>query len=236
MLRYSQKTTFVSSLALALPPSLHEGDHLDTTEFLRRWEAMPDLQFAELIDGVVFMASLVALDHASMVARIVGWLFVYQSHTPGCAAGSDGTWIMGPNDSPQPDAFLRILPEHGGQSTTSGKYPAGSPELIVEISDSTLSRDHGIKLELYRRSGVREYITVQLAPRAFTWRTLSRGRYRELAPAPDGSYRSRAFPGLWLHPETLWSGNVLDTLQLGLASPEHSTFCARLAAKARKRR
>ena len=40
--------------AIALPPPLREGDRLDSEEFLRRWEAMPELKHAELIDGTVF--------------------------------------------------------------------------------------------------------------------------------------------------------------------------------------
>ena len=36
---------------------LRAGQRLDVQEFLRRWEAMPELKFAELIDGVVYMPS-----------------------------------------------------------------------------------------------------------------------------------------------------------------------------------
>jgi hypothetical protein len=40
--------------APASPPPLRDGDRLTSGEFLRRWEAMPDLKHAELIDGVVY--------------------------------------------------------------------------------------------------------------------------------------------------------------------------------------
>jgi hypothetical protein len=39
-----------------LPP-LETGDHLSREEFERRYEAMPHLKKAELIDGVVYVAS-----------------------------------------------------------------------------------------------------------------------------------------------------------------------------------
>ena len=159
----------MQNLAIALPPTLHEGDRLNSAEFLRRWEAMPDLKQAELIDGVVFMASPVFADHSTTHYNLNGWLFTYGSHSPGCEGGNDGTWVMGPKDTPQPDLFLRIAPEFGGQSSIAGKYAAGAPELIVEVSGSSLSRDLGIKLDLYRRAGVREYLTVQLQPRAIVW-------------------------------------------------------------------
>jgi hypothetical protein len=40
-------------MAPVLPPPLREGDRLTRNEFLRRWEAMPELKRAELINGIV---------------------------------------------------------------------------------------------------------------------------------------------------------------------------------------
>ena len=127
--------------AIAFPPLIREGDRLDSAEFLRRWEAMPSLKQAELIDGVVFMPSPVSLPHSDAHAEISLWLGLYKDLTPGCHTGVDCTWVMGTHDVPQPDMFLRVLPEYGGQSRIEGAFPAGAPELIVEISGSSLSRD-----------------------------------------------------------------------------------------------
>ncbi|MBM3797565.1 MAG: Uma2 family endonuclease [Acidobacteria bacterium] len=166
-----------AATAAALPPPLFEGDHLDAAEFLRRWEALPDLKYAELIDGVVFLGSPLSLDHGTTHHEIDTWLGVYRSRTAGCQAGSDTTWVVGLKAVPQPDIFLRILPEYGGQSgeTDGGRYGAGTPELIVELTGSSLSRDLGAKKELYRSVGVREYLTVELPARNITWRQLVRG-------------------------------------------------------------
>ena len=165
-----------------------------------------------------------------------GLLWFYKELTPGCHAGVDCTWRMGPKDTPQPDLFLRILPEHGGQSRIEGPYAAGAPELIVEVSGSSLSRDLGIKLELYRNVDVREYLTVLLQPRQIIWRQLSRGRYREIKPDDDGLLRSRGFPGLWLDPAALWNPkrSVRTAVEKGVRSPEHATFVRRLAARVRQ--
>ena len=38
-------------------PSLENGDRLTRAEFERRYEAMPNLKKAELIEGVVYMPS-----------------------------------------------------------------------------------------------------------------------------------------------------------------------------------
>jgi hypothetical protein len=50
---------------------------------------------------------------------------------------------------------------------------------------------------------------------------------------PDGLYRSTAFPGLWLDPRALLQGDtkrLRAVLDIGLATPEHAAFVARLAA------
>jgi Uma2 family endonuclease len=222
------------SLATAFTPSaLREGDRLKADEFLRRWDAMPELKQAELIGGTVFfMPSPVSLHHSDLHVEMTAWVWTYKEATTGCHAGTDCTWKMGPEDVPQPDIFLRILPEFGGQSGLDGNYASGAPELIVEVSGSSLSRDLGIKLDLYRRAGVSEYLTVLLQPRQIIWRRLVRGRYREMKPAKDGLLRSHVFPGLWLDPDALWTAgrSVGTALEEGLRSPEHAVFVRRLAA------
>src|SRR5438132_7893426 len=105
--------------ANVLPPLLRDGDHLTRDEFMRRWEAMPDLKHAELIDGIVYMPSPVSRKHDRSHGALTGWLFQYAAATPGCAIGSEGTWLM-EQDAPQPDASLVILPEYGGQSGAEG--------------------------------------------------------------------------------------------------------------------
>ena len=225
--------------AMSTQPVLREGDRLDSAEFLRRWDAMPDLKHAELIDGVVYcMASPVFMSHGNAQRDMVIWLSHYMDATPGCDAGLETTWVMGEAAVPQPDVHMRILPEYGGQSSESGGYGKGAPELIVEISGSTVSRDLGVKLELYRSVGVREYITVLLDPRQVIWRQLVRGRYREIAPGEDGLLRSIAFPGLWLDAGALWSKkkSIRKAVERGVKSPEHAAFVKRLAAEAARKR
>jgi len=226
------------STAIALPPLLREGDRLGSDDFLRRWEAMPDLKHAELIDGVVFiMSSPVGYSHAAICLEMSGWLHAYKEATPGCEAGLNATCVMSAADVPQPDVFLRIAPEYGGQSGETHGYGSGAPELIVEVSGSTLSRDLGAKLELYRRTGVREYLSVLLNPRQIVWRELARGRYREIKRDADGLLRSRVFPGLWLDPEAVWSSKkpIGAAVRKGTASQDHAAFVRRLKV-AQKRR
>ena len=56
------------------PPPLFEGDCLTSDEFLCRWEAMPDLKHAELIDGIVYTPSPVSRDHGQFEYVLTAWL------------------------------------------------------------------------------------------------------------------------------------------------------------------
>lgn len=58
---------------LDIPP-LVQGDKLSREEFLRRWEAMPDVKRAELIAGVVYLPSPTSRKHASCDANVTIWL------------------------------------------------------------------------------------------------------------------------------------------------------------------
>ena len=76
-------------------PPLVAGDYLSRDEFLRRWEAMPQLKRAELIQGVVYMPSPVSFDHGDSDLHVSTWLGNYEAATPGCRGSSSATWLMG---------------------------------------------------------------------------------------------------------------------------------------------
>ena len=223
-------------IAPVLTPPLREGERLTRDEFMRRWDAMPDLTRAELIDGIVHMPSPVSIVHGDFHVRLSWWLSSYAAVTRGCAACAAGTWLMSPDSAPQPDLAFRILPEYGGQSTIKGNYAAGAPELIIEVSHTTSARDAGVKLRLYERCGVREYVIVQPGKKHITWRELVNGKYRDIAPDADGLFRSRVFPGLWLNPSALWNNDLpglAACVQQGAASGAHADFLHTLAANRR---
>jgi len=108
--------------------SLESGDRLDAEVFLRRCEDMPEGSKAELIHGIVYMLHPVAIeDHGEPDSLIQTWLGAYAIATPGTRSATNATLRLGPNDVPQPDGLLRILPECGGQSRVEGKFLAGAP-------------------------------------------------------------------------------------------------------------
>ncbi len=97
---------------------LENGDRLTLTEFEHRYSAMPHLKKAELIEGIVYMASPLRIrQHGNPHARIITWLGAYWSATPGIELGDNCTVRLDADNEPQPDALLRIETE--GQSTIS---------------------------------------------------------------------------------------------------------------------
>lgn len=209
------------------------GERMTVEEFLRCWEALPDLKNAELIDGVVHVASPVSLEHGNFDTLIISWLSHYVYATPGCQCANHTTWLM-LDSAPQPDAFLRILPAHGGQSRNEGRYGTGAPELAVEICLTSTQVDFGPKRKLYQRAGVQEYITIELFRKRLVWHVLQNGVYFYQELPPDGVLRSLVFPWLWLDVAAFWAENgakMLAALNEGLSSQERQKFVERLAAE-----
>src|SRR2546425_9070655 len=86
---------------------LESGDRLTSREFLRRYEAMPQVKKAELIEGIVYMGSPVRLtQHAKPDNLIQTWLGYYAGRTPGTECATNATDPLDVDNVPQPDALL----------------------------------------------------------------------------------------------------------------------------------
>jgi Uma2 family endonuclease len=217
---------------VVMPPGLITGERMDVDEFLRRWEKLPYLKNAELIDGVVYVPSPVSREHGSLDRRIAWWLMHYADATPGCMGGNNSTWLMS-GSAPQPDAYLRISPSRGGQSGDEALYCTGAPELAVEICVTSTEVDFGPKLKLYERAGVREYVTIELFGQRIVWRLIENGVYVPQELPQDSILRSQVFPGLWLDVAAFWDDDgtkMLAALNAGLALDDHQRFVERLRA------
>jgi Uma2 family endonuclease len=215
----------------AVIPPLEEGDRLSRDEFERRYDAMPHLKKAELIEGVVHVPSPVRQRyHGRPHSTLIGWLFVYEAHTPGVELGDNPSIRMNQDNMPQPDGVLVIQPEYQGHVKIDVEgYIEGAPDLVAEVAASSASYDLHDKLEVYRRRGIREYIVWRVLDGQIDWFVLRDGRYEKNAVSDDGTLRSTIFPGLWLDPNALLRGDrvgVLAIVERGLESPEHAAFAA----------
>src|SRR3954449_7743746 len=108
-------STTPSGVPEKIPP-LQNGDRLTRAEFERRYDAMPHLKKAELIDGVVYVPPPVTFDdHGGPHFDVIAWLGLYRIATPGVRGGDNATLRLDLGSRPQLDAFLIIMPGHGGQ-------------------------------------------------------------------------------------------------------------------------
>ncbi|MFN6519341.1 MAG: Uma2 family endonuclease [Nostoc sp. CreGUA01] len=215
-------------------PLLESGDRLTRHEFERRYHAMPDTKKAELIEGVVYVASPLRFNsHGKPHANLIGWLWNYKIATPGVELGDNVTVRLDLDNEPQPDVVLLIDEKLGGQARISDDdYIEGAPELIAEVAASSAANDLHDKKKVYRRNGIKEYIVWRILENQLDWFCLENGEYRALEPDINNIIKSRIFPGLWLDVQALCTGEmtkVLAMLQQGLSSEEHAEFVQSLA-------
>ena len=228
-----QTESSMSSTSSPPIPALANGDRLTRREFERRYEAMPHIKKAELIEGTVYMPSPVHVtSHGEPHAHIMTWLGTYAASTPGVSVADNATIRLDLDNEPQPDALLRIQKECGGQSRISNDdYIEGPPELIVEVAHSSAAYDLHDKKQAYRRNEVKEYVVWQIEDERVDWFVLEEGKYLSLSRNEEGHFASRVFPGLVLNVDALLSGNlssVLSFVQDRIGSGTHQTFVEQL--------
>lgn len=213
-------------------PPLESGDRLTRAEFERRYEAMPHLKKAELVEGKVVVASPVSALHSEPHSDVMGWLWVYAAATPQVEVHDNASLRLDPDNEVQPDALLALKPEYGGTMRRSDDgYLEGAPDLVVEVAVSSASHDLYDKLHVYRRNGVQEYVVWQVLDGRLSWWRLEAGQYVSLVADEDGIVRSQRFPGLWLAGEALLTGDkatVFRAIQAGVTSGTHGAFVARV--------
>ena len=81
-------------------PPLESGDRLTCDEFMRRYDAMPELKKAELIEGVVYVPSPVRHQyHGRQNHHLVNWLGYYEAGTPGVEGSGNVTVLLDPQSA-----------------------------------------------------------------------------------------------------------------------------------------
>jgi Uma2 family endonuclease len=189
---------------------LASGDRLTRKEFHRRYCDNPQIKRAELISGVVYVASPMRFDqHDAPTVSVHGWLYTYRLGKSNVKIGGSATIYLLADTEVQPDAFLFYHPRswEGGITISPDGYLDGAPELVVEIAASTASYDLHDKKEAYRRAGVREYLVWRVLDRAIDWFRLRHGEYVRLEPDEHGIIESEIFPGLRLDVAKMIAGD-----------------------------
>src|SRR5215216_3441057 len=95
-------------------PLLEPGDRLTRDEFERRYERMPHIKKAELIEGVVYMPSPIRAEkHGGPHIRLAGWLLMYSAQTLSTKCFDNSTVRLDLDNESQPDLVLMKLPSKG---------------------------------------------------------------------------------------------------------------------------
>ena len=208
----------------AIPP-LENGDHLTRAEFERRYDAMPDLKKAELIEGVVYMASPGPHErHGEPHFDLIGWLGHYATATPGVEGGDNSSLRLDLDNMPQPDAFLYDPAPHRRPGRISeDDYIEGGPELIAEVASSSVSYDlHDEAPTSIAAMGCANTSSGGSGTGRSTGSSCARGSTSGCRSARTGIYRSEVFPGLWLDPAALIRGDSRRVVEVVGAGPGHA--------------
>lgn len=205
-------------------PPLHNGDCLTRTAFERIYTAHPEIKKAELIEGVVYVSSPVNPRHGEPHSDIIAWVGSYRAATPGIRVFDNTSLRLDADNEPQPDVSVFVDPQ---KTIPVDEILNVIPTLIVEIASSSAAYDLNQKLHVYRRNGVQEYLVLLVHERETRWYRWEEGQYIQLQPDSEGILCSQVMPGLWLHSERFWQGDlagVLAVLQQGIDTPHHKAF------------
>lgn len=103
----------------------------------------------------------------------------------------------------------------------------------MEVAACSAAYDLHSKFELYRRSGVGEYLVILAYEREVRLFQLADGVYELIEPDEDGVLRSQVLLGFRFRADWFWEGRIAESIELleeGIASPEHREFIGRLTA------
>jgi len=166
------------------------------------WTVRED-QKADLINGVIFMASPENTDSNRLFVWLLGLISDFVDHFElGEVFGSRVAFRLDEDNGPEPDiAFVnrdQLHRVHRG-------HVDGPANLAIEIvSPESVERDYGKKRKLYEKFGFDEYWIIDEELETVTlYRLDPHGKYREVRQR-KGQLHSQALRGFWLRPEWLW--------------------------------
>src|SRR5205809_39351 len=124
-------------------------------------ELVPDGQKADLLDGVIYMASPDNTDAGGLTSWLGSILKAFVDHYDlGQLYFSRIAYRIGPKRGPEPD--LGYVSKRR-EATRKRGYIDGPPDLAVEIvSPDSVQRDYLQKRAIYEEAGVREYWIIDL--------------------------------------------------------------------------
>lgn len=170
-----------------------------------------DGQKADLIDGVIYMASPDNTDANELNVWLASLMFAFaQRRKAGKVYVSRVAFRLDEWSGPEPDIAL-VLKEH--LERVRRGHVKGPPDIAMEIvSPDSIDRDYHKKRRQYERAGVPEYwIIDEIEKKVLLLRLDAHGKYREVR-LTRGIMRSRVLKGFWLDTKWLWQTPLPDVI------------------------
>ena len=177
------------------------------------FEIIREDQKADLIDGVIHMASPESLEGNDLVGwvLVVLRMFVRKRHL-GQVYFERVAFRLAEHQSPEPDiAFVRQDRLHLARYG----FFNGPPDVAFEfVSPESVQRDYEVKRRKYEEAKVSEYwIIDEHMQRVQLLHAGADGVYTETGPV-EGRFESRAISGFYLRPDWLWQSPMPDGMQI----------------------
>lgn len=197
-------TTEVDVLTQPLPRQAPPREKITFDEFC---EIIREDQKADLINGVIYMASPPTFEHEDLFGFLLMILrgFVREKGL-GHVLGSRAAMKLSEFNAPEPDLMFI---SKARLAQCKGKALLGAADLVVEIiSPGSRKLDLGEKKELYAEYGVLEYWVIDpFRQEAFFWKNQD-GVWEELPADANGVVCSAAVPGFWLRIDWLFAQDL----------------------------
>lgn len=165
-------------------------------------DLVTEQQKADLIDGVIYMASPEGLDANDLFVWLLRLVADYMdARDLGKVYGSRVALRLDDKNGPEPDIAV-VLKGHSDRLKKA--HILGPCDVAVEIvSPESVTRDYEKKRALYEAHGVPEYWILDEALERVTLLRLGPTGYTEARPR-KGVLASKVLPGFWLRPGWLW--------------------------------
>ncbi len=173
-------------------------------------DRIPEGLKADLIDGVIYVASPDNIEHNELCLWNCEVLrrFLRKRKIKGRVFGFRIAFRLDDENGPEPDvAYVRPERVRLIQKT----YIDGPPDWSLEIiSPDSIERDYQKKRLQYERAGVPEYWIIDpLEQRMLCYRLGANGKYKEIR-SRNGKMHSEVIPGFWVKPEWYWQSPLPD--------------------------
>ncbi len=175
-------------------------------------ELVEDGQKADLLDGMIYMASPDSRAAAEVNTFLTSLLCLFVDRRKlGQIYGPRSAFRLSDTYAPEPD--LAFVPQDRFH-LWEGAIFKGAPDLAIEIiAPDSVNRDTVVKRDVYERAGVKEYWMVHILDARCTFLRLDGKKYRDVTPESGSVFRSEAVPGFWLDPAWLFADERPDGLE-----------------------